>query len=63
MPSKTEKATSWTENVSYIECPECEFVECLGTDSMWRLFSAECEDAEWKCDNCGKEFLVEDLTE
>jgi hypothetical protein len=50
------RATAWTEKVGYIECPICDFVECLGDSFGWNIGET------WTCEKCNKEFVVNDCT-
>lgn len=49
------RATAWTEKVVYIECPNCELCECLGTGIIINM-------EHWECDKCKKKFEIDDCT-
>lgn len=51
------KATSWTEKVAYIECPDCGETEELGSGIIWG------NDKTWMCNKCKKSFEVDDRTD
>lgn len=52
-----KRAVCWQEKVTYVECPECKYVETLGDALGWRT------DELWQCDKCRKHFSIEDCTE
>jgi hypothetical protein len=52
-----KKAITWTESVCYIECPECEETEELGSGVIWG------EKDNWVCGKCKLEFEVDDQTD
>lgn len=43
---------AWTELVNFVECPECEASNEMGTGLVWSGV------IEWKCERCGADFMV-----
>ena len=52
MVATVKKATVWVEMVTYIECPDCEYVECLGESIIL-------VEETWFCEKCKQDFVID----
>jgi DNA-directed RNA polymerase subunit RPC12/RpoP len=53
--TSNKKATAWSEALTYIECPECNHVDELGSGAV-------ITEEFWECGQCKKTFELDDLT-